>query len=78
MSRTVHGLHRPLFPLDVEAEHGIFVMHSMSTLMPQIEVVYIGSDDLIVPPLPIVLFDEADEFVVDTSTVRQPECRPGR
>mmetsp|Transcript_5240 Transcript_5240/g.11587 ORF Transcript_5240/g.11587 Transcript_5240/m.11587 type:complete len:214 (-) Transcript_5240:1390-2031(-) len=31
---TVHRLHCPLFSFNVEAEHGIFVMHGVATLVP--------------------------------------------
>ena len=49
-------------------------MQGVARLMPQVEVVNIGGDDLIVSALPVVFLDEFNEFIVDACTVRKPEC----
>lgn len=50
----------------------------MSTLLPQLQVKYIGRNDLLVSSEPVLLLDEIHESVVDASTVGHPEGRPGR
>jgi hypothetical protein len=74
---AIHRLHRPLLPLDVEAEHSVFVMHGVSALVPQVEVENVGGDDLIVPALPVMLLNEVNEFVVYAGAVGKPECGAG-
>mmetsp|Transcript_8779 Transcript_8779/g.18552 ORF Transcript_8779/g.18552 Transcript_8779/m.18552 type:complete len:735 (+) Transcript_8779:385-2589(+) len=73
VARAVHGLHGPLLPLDVEAEHGVLVVHGVAGLVPEVEVVDVGGDDLVVAALPVVVLDEVDERVVDAGSVGQPE-----
>ena len=78
VARAVHGLHGPLLSFDVEAEHGVLVVHGVSRLVPKVEVVDVGGDDLVVAALPVVVLDEVDELVVDAGAVGEPEGRPGR
>ena len=75
---TVHGLHGPLLPLHVKDEHGVLVVHGVAGLVPQVEVVNVGRDDLVEAALPVVVLDEIDELVVDAGAVGEPEGRSGR
>mmetsp|Transcript_52532 Transcript_52532/g.78488 ORF Transcript_52532/g.78488 Transcript_52532/m.78488 type:complete len:385 (-) Transcript_52532:986-2140(-) len=73
MARTVHWLHGPFCPFDIEAKHGVLVVHRVTGLMPQIQVVNVRSDDFVISSLPVMVTNERDEFVVDAGTVGKPE-----
>lgn len=45
VTRTVHGLQRPLLLLDVENEHILLVVLPMAGRLPQLAVVHVGRDD---------------------------------
>jgi hypothetical protein len=49
------------------------VLIEVATLLPKILVVDVGGDDLLVPPLSLLIPHELHQFVVDTGSVRQEE-----
>eukprot|EP00982_Pelagococcus_subviridis_P006238 30017-Pelagococcus_subviridis.AAC.27 len=75
--RAVHRLQSKLFLLDVETEHVLFVVRRVPGRLPQVEVVDVGRDDFAVLVLPVLLFDEVDEVVVNRRAVGKEKARPG-
>lgn len=73
MRRTIHRLHGPFLSLYTKAEHVLFVVLSMSRLVPQIQVEDIGRDNLIIPIVPEELSNEVHQFVVNTGAMGEPE-----
>jgi hypothetical protein len=73
MAWAVHGFHGPFLTLDIETKHSILVMHGMAGPVPQIQVVNVGCDDLIIATFPIVSANEFDQLVVDTSAMWKPK-----
>mmetsp|Transcript_3789 Transcript_3789/g.6313 ORF Transcript_3789/g.6313 Transcript_3789/m.6313 type:complete len:309 (-) Transcript_3789:797-1723(-) len=77
MTGTVHWFHSPFLAFNVKAEHGILVVQGVARLVPQIEVVNIGSNDFRITSLPVVVLDEFNQFVVDASSVWEPKGATG-
>jgi len=76
--RAVHRLHPKLLPLDVEDKHILLVVGSVPGDLPELEIVHIRCDHLLVVALEVLLADEVDELVVDSRAVREPEARARR
>mmetsp|Transcript_11401 Transcript_11401/g.13900 ORF Transcript_11401/g.13900 Transcript_11401/m.13900 type:complete len:405 (-) Transcript_11401:570-1784(-) len=75
MTGTIHRFEGKFLILHGEAEHGILVMQGVTGLVPQVEVVDVGGDDFVIPPFPVMITDVIHEFLVDSSSVGQPEGR---
>jgi hypothetical protein len=73
MSWTVHGLHGKLLTFNIKAEHGIFVVQSMARRVPQVEVVNVWRNDLIITTFPVLVSNEVNQLFVDASTMWKPE-----
>mmetsp|Transcript_4005 Transcript_4005/g.16005 ORF Transcript_4005/g.16005 Transcript_4005/m.16005 type:complete len:884 (+) Transcript_4005:169-2820(+) len=78
VARAVHGLEAEFGAFDVEAEHVVFVVERVARGVPEVEVVDVGRDDLVVLAQPVLLADERDEPVVDARAARLEEGRPRR
>mmetsp|Transcript_19999 Transcript_19999/g.47643 ORF Transcript_19999/g.47643 Transcript_19999/m.47643 type:complete len:307 (+) Transcript_19999:625-1545(+) len=71
---AVHGLHSKLLALDVEDEHVLLVVRRVPRDLPQLQVVHVRRDHLLVVALEVLSLDEVDQLVVDPGPVREPEA----
>ena len=72
---AVHRLQAKLRLLHVEREHVLLVMRRVTGGLPQVEVVHVRGDDLVVLVLPVLLADELHQLVVNLGALRQEEAR---
>mmetsp|Transcript_31380 Transcript_31380/g.43544 ORF Transcript_31380/g.43544 Transcript_31380/m.43544 type:complete len:284 (+) Transcript_31380:1044-1895(+) len=66
---AVHGLEAKLLLVDVETEHIFLVVVCVAGGLPQLEVVDVGRDNLVILKLPVLLAQVLHEGVVDACTV---------
>mmetsp|Transcript_36730 Transcript_36730/g.118502 ORF Transcript_36730/g.118502 Transcript_36730/m.118502 type:complete len:471 (-) Transcript_36730:417-1829(-) len=78
VARAVHRLEREGLPLAVEHEHVLRVLSRVARGLPQLEVVHVRRDDLLVAPEPQLAADELDKLVVQPTAERLEEARAGR
>mmetsp|Transcript_24387 Transcript_24387/g.77250 ORF Transcript_24387/g.77250 Transcript_24387/m.77250 type:complete len:588 (-) Transcript_24387:95-1858(-) len=78
VARAVHRLEREGLPLAVEHEHVLRVLSRVARGLPQLEVVHVRRDDLLVAPEPQLPADELDKLVVQPTAERLEEARAGR
>jgi len=77
VARAVHGFKGPLLLLDVEREHVVLVVLPVTRGLPELRVVHVGRDDLLVATLEVLLAHELDKGIVDPRSVREEEAASG-
>ena len=78
MAGTVHWFHGPFLTLDLEGEHIVLVVQSVTGLVPEIEIENVRCDDFVVSTNPVLVLDKVHELVVNTSSVGKPKGGSGR
>mmetsp|Transcript_5306 Transcript_5306/g.16654 ORF Transcript_5306/g.16654 Transcript_5306/m.16654 type:complete len:469 (-) Transcript_5306:558-1964(-) len=83
VARAVHRLERKLGVLDLEDKHVLLVLGRMPRRVPQIHVVHVGRNHLVIDAVgwqaspPVAAADERDERVVEARAVGQEEGGAG-
>ena len=77
MARAVHWLQSKLLFFDLEYKHVALVLEPMAGGLPEMSVVHIRSNDLVISSNNVFMSDKLLQFVVDNSTVWVHESRTG-
>ena len=73
VTRAVHGLQPVCILFNIKCKHILLVVLPMSRSLPQLGVVHVRSDDLLVITLPVLLPEKVKESIVNACAMRQEE-----
>lgn len=71
---AVHGLQPELILFDFESEHIILVVCPMTRCLPELCVVHVWSDDLLVVAFPVLGSQERQQGIIDASAMWKEEA----